>query len=71
MRGREMQEGVLTAVRAYCLQCSGGSRREVEDCRLRQCPLYPYRSCKAMAVPTAKSKPTQIVGQMDIADFLH
>ena len=34
---------VLRAVRAHCLECSGGSRNEVERCRLKECSLYPYR----------------------------
>lgn len=39
---------VLAAVRAHCLACSGGSRKEVEQCWSRECALYPYRSLKAI-----------------------
>ncbi|MEQ8235446.1 MAG: hypothetical protein ABRQ23_01575 [Syntrophomonadaceae bacterium] len=31
------------AVRAYCLQCSNHSKKEVETCPIKKCPLYPYR----------------------------
>ena len=32
-----------TAIRARCIDCSGGSRAEVRGCSFRSCPLYPYR----------------------------
>ena len=31
------------AIRAYCLQCANHSKKEVELCPLKNCPLYPYR----------------------------
>lgn len=34
---------VLRAIRAKCLDCSGGIRAEVDDCLVRTCPLYPFR----------------------------
>jgi len=36
-------EAVLKAVRRKCLECSGGSHAEVNDCLVRQCPLFPFR----------------------------
>ena len=33
----------LKAIRAKCLDCSTGSRAEVEHCPITDCPLYPYR----------------------------
>lgn len=33
----------IRAIRAKCLDCSGGSTKEVELCVLPGCPLYPYR----------------------------
>ena len=33
----------VKAIRAKCLDCSGGSRYEVEQCVITDCPLYPYR----------------------------
>jgi hypothetical protein len=34
---------VLKAIRAKCLDCSGGIQAEVRDCLVRNCALYPFR----------------------------
>ena len=34
---------VLKAIRAKCLDCSGGSPSEVADCLVKNCALYPFR----------------------------
>ena len=34
---------VLRAVRLKCLNCSAGSSKEVEQCPITDCALYPYR----------------------------
>jgi hypothetical protein len=34
---------VLKAIRAKCLDCSGGSPSEVADCQVKSCALYPFR----------------------------
>lgn len=34
----------LRAIRAKCIDCSGGSVKEVRLCTLENCPLFPYRS---------------------------
>lgn len=34
---------ILQAIRANCVDCSGGSRREVAECPCQACPLWPYR----------------------------
>lgn len=36
----------MRAIRAKCLDCSGGSLTEVRECRVMYCPLRPYRSGK-------------------------
>ena len=33
----------LKAIRANCIECSGGSRHEVRHCTVPTCPLFPYR----------------------------
>jgi len=33
----------VKAIRAYCIDCSGGNRAEVKRCELDDCPLFPYR----------------------------
>jgi hypothetical protein len=34
---------VLKAIRAKCLDCSGGSPSEVADCLVKNCALFPFR----------------------------
>jgi hypothetical protein len=33
----------LKAIRAFCLECCGGSRKEVELCSAEDCSLWLYR----------------------------
>lgn len=33
----------IRAIRANCVECSGGSKNEVKLCAIPSCPLYPYR----------------------------
>jgi len=33
----------IKAMRKKCLDCCCGSRKEVRECPVVQCPLYPYR----------------------------
>jgi hypothetical protein len=33
----------LKAIRAKCLDCSGGQVKEVRQCPITSCPLYPFR----------------------------
>ena len=33
----------MKAIRAKCIDCSGGSSNEVKLCAIPDCPLYPYR----------------------------
>ncbi len=33
----------IKAIRAKCLECSGGQPSEVRNCTIVDCPLYPYR----------------------------
>jgi hypothetical protein len=34
---------LIKAIRAKCLECSGGQRKEVKLCPIKSCPLWPYR----------------------------
>ena len=34
---------LLAVIRAHCLECSGGSRKQVHNCEITQCRLWPYR----------------------------
>ena len=33
----------VKAIRTKCLDCSGGSPKEVRECNIPDCALYPYR----------------------------
>jgi hypothetical protein len=33
----------LKAIKANCLDCSGGSYIQLKNCHLTNCPLWPYR----------------------------
>lgn len=33
----------IKAIRAKCLDCCGGSAKEVRGCSAPHCPLFPYR----------------------------
>lgn len=33
----------VKAIRAYCIECSGNSCKEVRECIIKNCPLYPFR----------------------------
>lgn len=44
--GRAKKLGIpkpLRAIRLKCIDCSGGSEKEVRECVVRNCALYPYR----------------------------
>ena len=44
-RGETMRKLTpMRAIRAKCLDCSGGSFLEVTNCPVSTCPLYPYKS---------------------------
>ena len=36
----------IKSIRAYCIDCQGGSFKEVRLCTSRDCPLYAYRMGK-------------------------
>ena len=61
-------DALLIAIRSKCLDCSGNQRKEVERCRLKDCPLYPYRSVKASG--GEHERQTEIKGQIDLFDVL-
>ena len=41
----------IKAIRELCLDCCGGSYKEVKYCVIQNCPVYPYRMGK---------RPTQV-----------
>ena len=66
--GEGSERALLAAIRAKCLDCSGNMRREVERCRVKDCPLYPYRAAKATG--GSKERPEEIRGQVSVFEVL-
>ena len=33
----------IKAIRAHCIECCGGSKKEARLCPAESCPLHPYR----------------------------
>ena len=69
------------AIRAKCLDCCGGLRNEVRDCKLSYCPLWPYRGAGAEGAKSASSSgfpmrekaqgcDGELCGQMNINDIV-
>ena len=43
MRNYPTPNEALVAIHRHCLACSGGSRKEVHNCRIKDCNLWPWR----------------------------
>ncbi len=63
----QQPEDILRAVRLKCLDCSGNSQKLVDRCNIRDCPLYPYRSLRAMG---EQKKEPKNMRQISIFDGL-
>ncbi len=48
----------MKAIRAKCLDCSCGQVKEIRECRITSCALWPYRMGK---------RPKHVVGSADAA----
>lgn len=68
MKNKPTPEALLIAIRAKCMDCSGNCRKEVERCKLRYCPLWPYRNTKA--VGTEPERRAEIDGQIDLFEVM-
>ena len=44
-------EELLALIRQYCLSCSGGSRKEVEQCHIKTVPFTPTGTTAQWAGP--------------------
>jgi len=42
------------AIRAHCLECSGGERAEVAACEVRDCKLWAFRLGRPIGEGSAK-----------------
>ena len=64
MKNQPTPTELLIAIHKHCLECSGGSRKELHRCGIKNCKLWPYRE------PEAKKKPRKIKGQVNIFDYM-
>lgn len=53
-------EEYAAAIRAHCLECSGGSRKLVEACNVTECRLWDYRNAGAEARMERRPKPATV-----------
>ncbi len=64
MSGKPAPDELLIAIHKHCLACSGGSRKEVQSCRIKGCNLYPYRQ------EPIRQRDKPIKGQISLFDVL-
>lgn len=64
-RGDLALDDVLKAVRQKCLDCCCGSRKAVEECRITNCPLHPFRCLSAMQTVKQEPKQAEIITLFD------
>lgn len=64
MKNTPTPEELQKAIYGHCLECSGGSRKQLHNCNVKKCKLYPYRE------PEAKKKPRKIKGQVNIFELM-
>lgn len=62
---------LLAVIRAHCLECSGGSRLEVRNCRVPDCKLYPYRKCEDKPKTSKKKKKNEQFTVFDVMEALN
>ena len=63
MSNKPSSDVLLVAIRAKCLDCCGGMRKEVHNCKIADCPLWPYRRSEP------REKTGSAKGQISVFDF--
>lgn len=58
--GQKSRLNRRAAIRERCLDCSGFSAKEVRDCPLPDCPLFPYRLPKGKQDPKKRDKAIRV-----------
>ena len=64
MEKKQTADELLAVIRAHCLDCCGGSRKDVHECNVDRCDLWPYRE------RPRKKRTKADGGQMNIYDYL-
>ena len=57
---------LLVAIRAHCLECSGGSKKEVDGCLVKTCKLRKYRSVSAINEEKQEAEQLKQVSLFDL-----
>lgn len=39
-----MERRLIKAIKQKCRDCSGNSKKEVQNCHIESCSLYPFRN---------------------------
>ena len=63
MNAKPTPQELIAAIHAKCLDCSSGSRKEVHNCRIKDCPLWPYRR----GAPKEKTRAEGQISMFEIA----
>lgn len=71
MERKPTPDELLDIIRTHCIDCCGGSRKDVRECNIRNCNLWKYRMGKTKyksqnAVRMAKGSTPQLT----LFDFL-
>lgn len=56
-----LEETLERAIRKKCLECSGNSRKEVENCAFKDCTLWPYRMWMRQGRPSEGAEQIEMV----------
>ena len=56
----------IRSIRAKCIDCSGGSKREVRLCSVRTCPSWPYRLGRRPRVGSEEEKVHEAMGKLKL-----
>lgn len=61
---------LLAVIRAHCLECSGGSRKQVHNCGIKSCQLWPYRKGDARKAGGKRVTAGDVYRQMTLFDLV-
>lgn len=68
MNNKPTPDTLLAVIRAHCLDCSGGSRKQVRNCEITNCRLWPYRERERK--PQKKKGKKDGYQQITLFDFM-
>ena len=60
---------LLSVIRAHCLECSGGSRKQVHNCEITDCRLWPYRKGETRKAKGKRVTAGDVYKQMTLFDL--